>query len=440
VLELESVTTRFIAELQQVRMVILLRWVLILAASYLVLFSYQSGPIRPSVGLFVAAYLASNLALQALVPRLHSLRVFGVGVVIFDIAALSTGLALTGHSSADFFPVYFLVIFLGAFTERLGLAVSAAVLVSVVHLATVSRFVGLQEMVNSGYMLRIPFLLVVSLFFGFLVEDTRLRQRAHRARARQRRRIELLSAVTHDFKNPLGNIQSLASMLLNDDAAPLSSQQTELVRRVHANARRVIQLSVNLLDAAQIDAGRLTLHRRPANVADLARDVVALVRTGSDLKGVTVHLSVPAEVLTLDIDSLQIERVVSNLLDNAIKYTPSGGSIAVTVAPRPGEAVIEVRDDGPGIPANDLPIVFEKFRRRPETSRIEGSGFGLFIVKAIVAAHGGTVDIASAPGRGTTVAVHLPTTRPQPHTDVSTALTQEERPARFGARAPLQAS
>jgi len=233
----------------------------------------------------------------------------------------------------------------------------------------------------------------------------------------------------------------LAGMLLDGDAGPLTAQQTDLVRRMHANARRVIQLSINLLDAARIDAGRLTLHPRPTNIADVVRDVVALARTGSDLKRIALRFTAPPDAVTVEIDSLQIERVVSNLLDNAIKYTPSGGTVTVSIASRPGEAAVEVRDDGPGIPPNDFPILFEKFRRRPETSRIEGSGFGLFIVKAIVAAHGGSVDVASSIGRGTTVTVHLLTNKPRVLTDPQTALTRSKRPRRrFGSRTHLQAN
>jgi signal transduction histidine kinase len=388
---------------------LLLRWVLIIATSYLVLFSRPLSETPPLAGLFVAAYLGSNLLLTALLPQIRRHAALDIGIVLFDTAAVCAGLALTANAGVDFFPVYFLVVFVGALTERLRLVVVAALLISVVHLWTLSHFVGLERVMDTGYILRVPFLFVVALFFGSLVQEARSRQRLEQTRARRHRRTELLAAVTHDLKNPLGVIQSLATLLLDHDAGPLNPDQTDLVRRIHANVRRAIQLAVNLLNAARIEEGRLTLHRSPVNLCDVVEDALALVRTASDLKGVTLRFAPDPGLPTVDVDVLQIERVVANLLDNAIKYTPKGGTVSVATRWSLGQVDIEVRDNGPGVTPNELPHLFEKYQRGHDTTRIEGSGLGLFIVKALVEAHGGTVAVESVRGHGSTVTVRLPT-------------------------------
>jgi signal transduction histidine kinase len=417
--------------LKQVHTVLLLRWVLIIATSYLVLFSRPFGETPPSVALFVAAYLGSNVILTRMGRRIRSWQQLDVGVVLFDTLAVCIGLALSANAAVDFFPVYFLVVFVGALTERLRLVVAAAVLISVVHLSTLARFVNFNELVDHGYILRIPFLFVVALFFGYLVQDARSRQRAEKARARALRRTEVLSGVTHDLKNPLGTIQSLAGLLLEDHAGPLNQQQTDLVRRIHANARRVIQLSVNLLDAARINAGRLRLQRRPSNLSHIVEDAVALARTAGDLKGVALRYSADPNLPTIDIDGLQVGRVISNVVDNAIKYTPGGGTVDVSTRRAADHLLVEVRDNGPGIPANEISVLFEKYQRGATTGRIEGTGLGLFIVKAVMQAHGGTVEVDSTPGDGTMVRVCFPTARSDSE-QARSATAPVPRPAGWG--------
>ena len=397
--------------LRHVNTLILLRWVLIIATSYLVLFSRPLGTTPPSVGLFVAAYLGSNVLLTALLRRFRSWQRLDIGLVLFDTVAVCTGLALSANAAVDFFPVYFLVVFIGALTERLSLVVGAALLISLVHLFTLARFVDFAQLVDAGYVLRIPFLFVVALFFGYLVQGVRKRERQAKARARERRRTEVLSAVTHDLKNPLGVIESIARMLLEHEAGPLNGEQADLVRRIHASVRRGIQLSVNLLDASRVDAGRLRLHRQPTNLSVIVEDALELARTAADLKGVTLQSSVESILPMIDIDMVQVERVVSNLVDNAIKYTPRGGAVDVSTRCTLGQVILEVRDNGPGIPSNEVPGLFEKYQRGANTGPIEGSGLGLFIVKAVVEAHHGTIEVESAPGHGTAVTVRFPTPR-----------------------------
>jgi signal transduction histidine kinase len=393
---------------RQFHMLLLLRWVLIIATAYLVIFSGSPHALSASSAIFVAAYLASNLFLPALARWLGSAQAFDTTMVLFDVLAVSLGLVLTQDAGGDFFPVYFLVIFVGALSARLRVAVGAALLISIIHLATLSEIHSPSALLSSGYLIRIPFLFAVALFFSSIVSRVRGRQRVARQRARERQRAEMLSAVIHDIKSPLANVQSMAEILLSGDAGELSAAQADMLRRMHASVRHVVLLSINLLDAARIEAGRLGVLPRIANLGTTVDDAVVLMRTAAIVKGVDLRYERGADLPLAILDPLQMERAITNLIDNAVKYTPAGGVVHVTVRSEDGAPVVEVRDNGIGISPEEIPQLFEKFRRRKQTSHIDGSGLGLFIVKAIVDAHGGSIDMQSRPGQGSTVTVRLP--------------------------------
>lgn len=397
-----------IRELTSRHNMVLVRWVLIIATSYLLLFTRPAAAVTPLMGLFIAAYLASNIALSVALPHLHSRRRFDTLVVLFDTTAVAIAILLTRDGS-EFFPVYFLIVFLGALTQRLSLLVGATLALSVVHLSTISQFVSVQDLLSRGYLLRIPFMLAVALFLGYEVEGVYQHTRLAEAAARRRRRIDFLAAITHDLKNPLGSIQMLAELLLDGGTGTLTPKQASLIRRIHSSAIHVLQLAVNSLDATRIKSGHLTLLRTPANLAEIVDRVMVRARSAAELKDIELHWSAIPPPPLVAMDVLQIERVVANLVDNAIKYTPKGGRVRVTTCTLPGQLLLAVRDNGPGIPPTELLAVFAKYQRREATMGIEGSGLGLFIVKAIVEAHGGSVEAQSTEGAGTTMTVRLPT-------------------------------
>ena len=153
------------------------------------------------------------------------------------------------------------MLFLSALSERIGLVVGAALLITVAHLYTLSHFVDLGVLIQQGYMLRIPFLFVVALFFGHLVHHARVRERSvEEGRARELR-LDLLSAVSHDLKNPLGVIDSLAELMLDGSAGPLNEQQADLARRIQSSTRQVARA------VAEPDRRRARRRRAPGPAA-----------------------------------------------------------------------------------------------------------------------------------------------------------------------------
>jgi signal transduction histidine kinase len=404
----DSNTAYPIGKLHQAHALLLLRWVLIVATSYLVLFSRPLSQVTPTVALFIAAYLGSNIALSELLPRLRSPAALDWILIIVDTAALSIAVVLTEAASTDLFVLYFAVLFISAFSERVGMVVGAAALITLAHLYTVSHYVDLNVLFQPGYLLRIPFLFVVGLFFSHLVHHARVRERAVEESYERELRLDLLSAVSHDLKNPLGVIDSLAELMLDGNAGPLNSQQADLARRIQASTRQVITLSQNLIDAERVEAGQLVLQRRRASMTAVIDDALVVAGSASAIKGVALQSSIDPSLPSVSIDAVQMERVIANLLGNAIKFTPAGGRVRLSARRQRETLVLSVSDDGPGIPPEEIPHLAKRHFRGARSRGVDGSGLGLFIVRAVVEAHRGTLRIASGIGGGTTITVTLP--------------------------------
>jgi signal transduction histidine kinase len=401
---------------EKAQTIVFLRWILIIATGYLLLFHRPFSETPPLVALFVAAYLGSNLVVGYLLPRVRSQKLFHSAIVLFDTFAVSMGLLLTQNTGTDFFLLYFVVMLVGAFTERLEAVVGAAVLISVVHVFTVARFVSFDALMSSGQLLRIPFLFVVALFFGHLVQRARQAEReAEEAKLQERKQKDIVAGITHDLKNPLGVIRGMAEMLLEAESGPLTDQQSDLIRRIHNSAQRVITLSLNLLDATRIDVGRMVLHKTPAQLEDIVEETFTVARSASDLKDISLDfIQRDLELPTIDVDVVHLGRVVWNLIDNAIKYTPAGGSVIVSVGQTGDHLYFSVSDTGRGIQPDQIPTLFDRYHETSGDNRM-GSGLGLYIVKAITEAHGGEIVVDSMIGKGTTFTIRLPA---QPSTRV----------------------
>jgi signal transduction histidine kinase len=390
------------------QMVVTLRWVLIVATSYLVLFSRPPSAVGPAEALFVAAYLTSNLVLAPLLREPGRQRLLEIVIVLVDTTAITVAHLLTGFAWDGSFVLYFLVLFLCALTEQIGLVVSAALIIATFHLYTLSHFVAFEDLVDTGELMRIPFLFAAALLFGYLGQNARRRERWEGEQRARAARLEFLSAVSHDLKNPLYVIQSLADLLLSEDDGKLNASQVDLANRIHATARQVTNLALNLIDAERIEAGRLTLQQRHVGLDAVVREALQLARSASELKGIQLTATIAPNLPPAYVDPVQTERVIANVLTNAVKFTPQGGKVALTLQRACDALVLAVTDSGPGILPDQLPGLFEKYQRGRANGRVEGSGLGMFIVRAIVEAQGGSVGISSTVGRGTSVTVSFP--------------------------------
>jgi len=231
----------------------------------------------------------------------------------------------------------------------------------------------------------------------------------------ERAREEFLSSASHDLKAPLTSIRGqaqLAQRRLSRIDTPETAAVARQLALIDAGTGQMLALINELVDVTRTDlGGGLDLDRRMVDLVALARGVVAQ-QTDLTTHRIVVDTVLPA--LEAAVDVVRIERVVTNLVSNAVKYSPDGGDITVTVAREDDMAVIVVSDHGLGIPADDAPRVFERFHRAANVAgRIAGTGIGLASVRQIVERHGGRIAVESAEGVGSTFTVRLPLADPE---------------------------
>ncbi len=224
--------------------------------------------------------------------------------------------------------------------------------------------------------------------------------------ALEQMRADLLSMVTHDIKVPLTVILGYTEMLADPERPP-GEVPRDIVTRIRESGEQIHGLVCNFLDLSRIEAGRLTLSLQAFDLAAMLRRIFDQQTASARRKGLVVAAPDLA-TLTVVGDEGQLERVMANLLSNALKFTASGGHVTVATHVENGCVEVAFEDTGRGIPADELAHLFEKYRRVREGQRTEGTGLGLFIAKTIVEAHGGQLRVESVPGKGATFTVRLP--------------------------------
>jgi signal transduction histidine kinase/FixJ family two-component response regulator len=226
-----------------------------------------------------------------------------------------------------------------------------------------------------------------------------LRAAEQAARARD----DLVSVVSHDLRNPLNTIAMGLTIL---ERSPDLDAHQGVIARLRRGASRLDRIIADLLDVTRIESGTLAVDPRPIAPSNLLDEVVDLLGPQAQAKGQMLDVSSPPHAPMVLADRDRVMQVFLNLVGNAIKFTPDGGLVAVSAA-RHGDGVrFEVRDTGPGIPAHDVPHVFDRFWQARSTARM-GTGLGLFIAKGIIDAHGGKLHVESAEGLGTSISFTL---------------------------------
>ena len=241
------------------------------------------------------------------------------------------------------------------------------------------------------------------------LEQEGLRQEANRAEVLRRTdelRTAMLSSVSHDLRTPLAAIKASAESLLHDDVVWSPEDRTGFASAIVRESDRLNRLVGNLLDMSRIEGGALRPQRDWYDLGELVREVVG--RLHPLLDGRNVRLSIPDEMPPVMLDYLMIDQVITNLLENAVKYTPAGSPLEVRVEAAATQLRVSVVDHGPGVPADKRTSAFDKFHRLEPHGRISGSGLGLAVCKGLVEAHGGQIWIEETPGGGATFIFELP--------------------------------
>jgi signal transduction histidine kinase len=223
-----------------------------------------------------------------------------------------------------------------------------------------------------------------------------------------------ISTVSHELRTPLAAIKEGLDIVLQGEAGRLKKKQKQFLELSKRNVDRLNMLVNDVLDIQKFESGRMKFDFAPSDMAEAIKEAAQLMSPAAQKADINMSVEIESETCLAVFDRNRIIQLITNLISNAIKFTPAGGKITLAVQPHNDEIVITVSDTGMGIPKNDLPKIFERFYRvkRPG-KQIPGTGLGLSIVAQIVTRHGGRIMVDSQPDKGTTFTVCLPKNPPK---------------------------
>jgi PAS domain S-box-containing protein len=244
--------------------------------------------------------------------------------------------------------------------------------------------------------------------FAAMLRDITPRVKAENAlRQAVTARDDMIGIVSHDLRNPANAVKMLARSIIEEPPG-VADAVVERVKVIHQAAAQIDSLIQDLLDVTRIEAGRLTVTPRRVALSIVLEEALDPLRALADASRHTIAVHVPSNEVFVSADPERVTQVISNIVGNALKFTPAGGHIDIDVQHDASDAEIRVTDTGVGIPADQLPHVFDRFYQATTKARRHGAGLGLPIARGIIEAHGGTIWVESREEHGTTVRFTLP--------------------------------
>jgi signal transduction histidine kinase len=377
------------------------------ATAYLIIVEDHFAFPSVSIGLVIAAALASNVAISLLPARVIGSRFFGAALVIGDTTWITAALLASGRFQADFVFLYFFVILLAAMGEALWLIVLGAVVVCIAYIYVLSATGGSWSIWSSPSIIRIPFLFTAAAFYGHMVDRTRQERRdAAAAQDMARARGQFLATMSHEMRAPASGVIGWTELLLDTD---LSSKQREYAEAGARAARALVAIVNDILDLSKIDAGRLELEVIPLDMRGVVADVAEMVAERAQRKEIELAYEVTPDVpAVLRGDPGRVRQVLTNLVGNAVKFTERGEVLIsvqrVEEQPHGVCLRVEVVDTGIGLTPQQQARIFERYAQadRSTTRRFGGTGLGLSISKQLVELMKGEIGVRSEAGKGST--------------------------------------
>ena len=218
---------------------------------------------------------------------------------------------------------------------------------------------------------------------------------------------DLIAEFVHELRTPLASIGTSTYLLLRPEMS--QEQREQMIHNIHGETLRLNSLASAFLDLARLESGRVQFHLTKFDLQPLLDECKQIMQGKADENRISINIELPPDFPGIDADRDKLKQVVLNLLSNAIKYNTPQGSVTMLAGMENDSWWLEVQDTGMGIPEISIPHLFEKFYRvRSSEDKVPGTGLGLSICKQIVSGHGGTIDVRSKAGEGTTFSIHLP--------------------------------
>lgn len=231
-------------------------------------------------------------------------------------------------------------------------------------------------------------------------------------RAIDQMKSEFISVASHELRTPLTSIKGSVDLILSGFAGPFPPQGAELLQMAHDGCERLIRLINDILDLSKIEAGQVRLNLSPMNLADVAQSSIDSLSPLAEQNKTSIKLETPARLPNTEIDKDRITQVLTNLISNAIKFSPEEGEVRVEISSDDGWVQCSVADQGVGIPEDEIGRVFGKFQQLSNSRRKGGSGLGLAISHALISEHGGRIWVESKVNEGARFTFRLPAAKP----------------------------
>ena len=364
-----------------------------------------------SLGLGWAVYrLSMRLGLASVQVKIALTFALGLGITLLNILFVSIPMFISAHDSGL---LVVLLFFATLVAFGFGQLMSRSITGGLEDLAHTAEKISLGDresrvLVQSGDEVE-----MVAGAFNRMVQ--RLGEMEAREKELELARRSLVASVSHDLRTPLTSLRAMVEAI-NDGIVTDEATVRRYLSLIQLEIQNLSHLVDDLFELTQLDAGAVDWTKEPGSLHDLISDTIESMQAQAAAKGVNLSGSVEPSVDPVLMNSLKIQRVLYNLVQNAIRHTPAGKQVSVSAHPSTGgkQVEVEIADAGDGIAPNDLPHVFEPFFRS-EKSRARdggGAGLGLTISRGIVEAHGGTIDVKSEPGKGSRFRFTLPRAQP----------------------------
>lgn len=338
--------------------------------------------------------------------RYKTLLAYSLGIVIAIVNIYVTS-QLMFVSEHDFMLLGALLIFAGILSASFGYLLASSMTESLSRLQQSARRLAAGDFSTRVYLNEVDELADVAEAFNLMADD--LEQAFAREREMERSRRDLIAAVSHDLRTPLTSIRAMVEALA-DGVVTEPAMIDRYYTSIRAQVDNLSGLITDLFELSQLETGQIQLKLEPVNLNDLVSDVVETMQAQAQLKNVLLRGIFSEDLPLIKAELDKIQRVLYNLIQNAIRHTPPSGSISLATSLVPDGVKVEVTDTGEGITPEDLPRVFDQFFRgeRSRSRETGGAGLGLAIAKRIIEAHHGQIWVESQVGRGARFSFVLP--------------------------------